>query len=174
MNFSLLDDGESSASVQAFDAIIAGSFQTYLNLSKKIGDDVAKHSLMVEAAFKAQRAYLVVAAKSKKPDDSVLPELLKPTSDKICEIQDFREKNRRSSQFNHLSSISESIPALGWVTVVSNFLHLQKSPRESLCPNPSTLGLLGEIYFWLYNFLHCSRKDVKRSNALFPHFYICT
>lgn len=111
------NDGESSASVQAFDAIIAGSFQTYLNLSKKIGDDVAKHSLMVEAAFKAQRAYLVVAAKSKKPDDSVLPELLKPTSDKICEIQDFREKNRRSSQFNHLSSISESIPALGWVTV---------------------------------------------------------
>jgi len=111
------NDGESSASVQAFDAIIAGPFQTYLTLSKKIGDDVAKHSAMVEAAFKAQRDYLVVAAKSQKPADAVLPELLKPTSDKICEIQDFREKGRRSNHFNHLSAISESIPALGWVTV---------------------------------------------------------
>ena len=50
---------------------------------------------------------------------AVMPELLKPTSDKIGEIQEFREKNRRSTHFNHLSGISESIPALGWVAVVS-------------------------------------------------------
>lgn len=31
-----------------------------------------------------------------------------------------REKNRGSPLFNHLSAISESIPALGWVAVVSN------------------------------------------------------
>jgi adenylyl cyclase-associated protein len=29
----------------------------------------------------------------------------------------FREKGRRSEFFNHLSAISESIPALGWVTM---------------------------------------------------------
>ena len=120
---------------------------------------MAKHSLMVEAAFKAQRAYLVVAAKSKKPDDSVLPELLKPTSDKICEIQDFREKNRRSSQFNHLSSISESIPALGWVTVVSTYLHLKKIP----CWAKSTFGRI--ISFTV-------RERMLRSDALFSHFYM--
>ena len=119
---SFSDDGESSASVQAFDAILAGSFANYLTLSKKIGDDVAKHSVMVEEAFKAQRAFLVVAAKSKKPDDAAMPELLKPTSDKISEVQDFREKNRRSQQFNHLSSVSESICALGWVTVVCSVI----------------------------------------------------
>ena len=39
--------------------------------------------------------------------------LLKPISDKISEIQAFREKNRRSEFFNHLSAISESISALG-------------------------------------------------------------
>jgi len=39
--------------------------------------------------------------------------LLKPISDKISEIQEFREKNRRSEMFNHLSAISESITALG-------------------------------------------------------------
>ena len=40
--------------------------------------------------------------------------------------QDFREKNRRSEFFNHLSALSESIPALGWVTVVSNRKFLLK------------------------------------------------
>ena len=49
--------------------------------------------------------------------DPQLQLLLKPTSDKISEIQQFREKSRRSEFFNHLSALSESIPALGWVTV---------------------------------------------------------
>lgn len=74
---------------------------------------------MVEAAFKAQREFLVIASKSKKPADKDLQSLLLPLSNKISEIQDFREKNRRSIYFNHLSAISESIPALGWVAVVS-------------------------------------------------------
>lgn len=47
-----------------------------------------------------------------------LHDLLKPVSDHIQEIQNFRERNRGSSFFNHLSAISESIPALGWVAVV--------------------------------------------------------
>jgi adenylyl cyclase-associated protein len=39
--------------------------------------------------------------------------LLKPISDKISEVQAFRERSRRSQMFNHLSAISESISALG-------------------------------------------------------------
>jgi hypothetical protein len=39
--------------------------------------------------------------------------LLKPISDKISEVQEMRERNRRSEMFNHLSAISESISALG-------------------------------------------------------------
>lgn len=49
-----------------------------------------------------------------------LQDLLKPISDHIQEIQNFRERNRGSSLFNHLSAVSESIPALGWVAVVRN------------------------------------------------------
>lgn len=45
--------------------------------------------------------------------------LLKPISEKIQEIQTFRERNRGSKMFNHLSAVSESIPALGWIAVVS-------------------------------------------------------
>lgn len=44
-------------------------------------------------------------------------QLLAPTSEQISAIQQFREKNRASTFFNHLSAVSESIPALGWVAV---------------------------------------------------------
>ncbi len=53
-----------------------------------------------------------------------MADLLRPLSDQIQEVQNFREKNRGSSLFNHLSAVSESIPALGWVTVVSTSLCL--------------------------------------------------
>jgi adenylyl cyclase-associated protein len=46
-----------------------------------------------------------------------VPKLLQPTSDQINNIQTYREKNRTSPFFNHLSAVSESIPALGWVCV---------------------------------------------------------
>ena len=116
------DDGEVAAFVVAFDEILSGSFQTFCELSQKIGGDVMTHGAMAEAAFKSQREFLVIASKSKKPSDKDLQSLLLPLSTKISEIQDFREKNRRSVYFNHLSALSESIPALGWVTVVRIFL----------------------------------------------------
>uniref|UniRef100_A0A3P9LUV0 Cyclase associated actin cytoskeleton regulatory protein 2 n=1 Tax=Oryzias latipes TaxID=8090 RepID=A0A3P9LUV0_ORYLA len=49
--------------------------------------------------------------------ETELQDLLKPISDHIQEIQNFREQNRGSCLFNHLSAVSESIPALGWVAV---------------------------------------------------------
>merc|ERR1719219_2362418 len=52
-----------------------------------------------------------------KPSDGDMATILKPLADLIGEIQEFREKGRRSDLFNHLSAVSESIPALGWVTV---------------------------------------------------------
>ena len=74
---------------------------------------------MVDAAFKAVRSVLVTASKCKQPSAAVLQSLLQPISAQISAVQDFREKNRRSNLFNHLSAISESIPALGWVSIVS-------------------------------------------------------
>jgi hypothetical protein len=76
---------------------------------------------MVEAAFQAQRAFLEVAASSRRPSSqSDLASLLRPTSLLVTDIQTHRESRRRSEYFNHLSAVSESIPALGWVSVVSS------------------------------------------------------
>merc|ERR1739844_410660 len=109
--------GPTSASLVAFDDILNGPFKTFLELSKKIGSEVATIGEMVEFAFKAQRSYLELASKAKQPPQGDLPMLLKPMSDKISEIQSYRESGRRCQYFNHLSAISESVAALGWVTV---------------------------------------------------------
>ncbi|MBN3293775.1 CAP1 protein, partial [Polypterus senegalus] len=114
------DQGHSKAVapfVEAFDAFLLGSVEPYYSQSKDIGGDVEKHAEMVKAAFNLQRQLLVVASQCQKPSDSELAVILQPMSGKIQEIQDFREKNRGSKQFNHLSGVSESITALGWVTM---------------------------------------------------------
>ena len=104
-------------SLAEFDNIVSGSLSTFTSTSEDIGGDAALQAAMVAAAFQAQRQFLATAASSKKPSDANMQTLLKPTSDLIGEIQQFRETNRRSDMFNHLSAVSESIPALGWVTV---------------------------------------------------------
>jgi len=108
---------DAAASVAAYDEIVSSNYKQFSDLSKKIGGDVATVGAMVDQAFKAQREFLAISSKSKQPAGPALQQLLKPTSDKISEIQAFREKSRRSDFFNHLSAISESIPALGWVAV---------------------------------------------------------
>lgn len=49
----------------------------------------------------------------------VLTALLQPVSKAIQQVQAFREQNRTSPLFNHLSAVSESVPALGWVAMVT-------------------------------------------------------
>ncbi|XP_020714968.1 adenylyl cyclase-associated protein 1 isoform X2 [Ceratitis capitata] len=104
-------------SVVGFQDIINGPLSQYLGLSEHIGGDVAKHAQFVKLAFNAQLQYVTLATQCSQPTQEKQMELLKPTSTQISTIQDYREKNRGSIFFNHLSAISESIPALGWVCV---------------------------------------------------------
>lgn len=104
-------------SVSGFSDIINGPLSHYLQTSAQIGGDVAEHSKIVQEAFNAQLQYIQIASSCAQPSQNEIMNLLKPTSDKISAIQNYREKHRSSSFFNHLSAISESIPALGWVTV---------------------------------------------------------
>lgn len=113
-NFSI----EKAMSVNAYEDIILGSLAHFLELSQKIGDDVATQADFVKRAFDAQLKYVTMASQSAAPDQSELPKLLQPTSEQINNVQTFREKHRTSKLFNHLSAISESVPALGWVCVV--------------------------------------------------------
>ncbi|XP_030044790.1 adenylyl cyclase-associated protein 2-like [Microcaecilia unicolor] len=103
--------------VEAFDLLLSGAVAEYVKNSKIIGGDTEVHAELVQSAFQMQRAFLMLASRCQEPQETDLAILLKPISDKIQEVQTFREKNRGSQLFNHLSAISESIPALGWITV---------------------------------------------------------
>jgi len=107
----------SDPAVAAFDSVVSGPFAEFLTHSKKIGGDVDAQAQLVKLAFSAERDFLTKASSCKEPSSAELQGLLKPISDKIAAVQKFREDHRSSTLFNHLSTISESVPALGWVAV---------------------------------------------------------
>ncbi|EFN80031.1 adenylyl cyclase-associated protein 1 isoform X1 [Harpegnathos saltator] len=114
----IIPEQSASMSVAGFEDLLAGPVKEYLELSQKIGGDVAAHSKLVEKAFQFQLQFIHTAASRAAPaNQSEHVALLEPMSAQIQRIQEFREKNRGSPFFNHLSAISESIPALGWVAV---------------------------------------------------------
>lgn len=109
--------GGVAPSVEAFDKLMNNVVAEFLTKSKILAGDVETHAEMVHSAFQAQRAFLLMASQYQQPQENDVTALLKPISEKIQEIQTFREKNRGSTMFNHLSAVSESIPALGWIAV---------------------------------------------------------
>ncbi|KAI9100693.1 adenylate cyclase associated N terminal-domain-containing protein [Phlyctochytrium arcticum] len=105
------------ASVKAFEELVNGSGKAYLELSAVVGGVVGEQAQFVHNALQSQTHLLQTASTSKKPDQSILPTLLQPTQSALSSITDLREKNRASPYYNHLSTVSEGIPALGWVVV---------------------------------------------------------
>ncbi|XP_075236013.1 adenylyl cyclase-associated protein 1-like [Lycorma delicatula] len=107
-------------SVVAYNNIIRGPLSSYLSLSSQIGGVVELHAKLVGEAFQTQLQYIQLAASRAAPSfESEKMQLLQSTSQKIQAIQDLREKKQASLHFNHLRAISESIPALDWVTMTT-------------------------------------------------------
>ncbi|XP_005797413.1 adenylyl cyclase-associated protein 2 [Xiphophorus maculatus] len=117
LNGNCVNGVDGGQSVEVFDVLLKGPLSDYLNCSRAVGSEVEKHAEMVNEALQTQRTFLQMASTHQEPAQMELQDLLKPISDHIQEIQNFRERNRGSSLFNHLSAVSESIPALGWVAV---------------------------------------------------------
>lgn len=64
-------------------------------------------------AFKAERTYLLVSTKAKKPEPQP-PELITELHRSSDAINSIRDANRPSPLFNHLSAVAEGIVAMGW------------------------------------------------------------
>ncbi|KAL8712016.1 MAG: hypothetical protein Q9220_003712 [cf. Caloplaca sp. 1 TL-2023] len=103
--------------VDDFDALINGDVKTFVNMSEEIGGLVAEQSAAVLRAFAAERKFLIVTTKAKKPDISspVYMEVLKDLQSSMGVVNDIREANRASPLFGHLSAVSEGISVLIWV-----------------------------------------------------------
>jgi len=79
--------------------------------------DVLEMSKMLKVVCEKNREFLRVSVRAKAPIPADVPTVIKPLNDAISEIGKYREKNRPSRQFNHLSAVSEAVPAFGWVCV---------------------------------------------------------
>ncbi|KAJ3132678.1 F-actin-capping protein subunit alpha [Geranomyces variabilis] len=109
--------GASGPAVSAFEDLVAGPLSAYVAASAGVGGLVHEQAKAVQQALTAQKTLIQIAATSRKPDVPVLQDLLKPTQAAIMQITELREKNRPSPLYNQLSTVSEGIPALGWVVV---------------------------------------------------------
>ncbi len=80
---------------------------------------------MVEQEFNDLRGLLLVVASCKQPGQAEFEKLLGPLQKDIEAITRAKEANRKDREwFNHLSTVAEGAPCVGWVTVVSILLFL--------------------------------------------------
>ncbi|KAK9431295.1 adenylate cyclase associated N terminal-domain-containing protein [Lipomyces doorenjongii] len=110
---------ELPASLKEYDEFIADHVSPFVELSKGIDPLIEEQAKYFAASIVAEREFLRIVSKSKKPAPSspVFLDLFKPITTQVELVQDLREKNRTSKFFNHLSTISEGGPGLGWVGV---------------------------------------------------------
>jgi adenylyl cyclase-associated protein len=84
-------------------------------------------------AFKEQRKFLLITTKAKKPDlkgadMSVFQDLVKPIGNLMTAIGNIKDSNRGDPHYSNLCTVSESIMALGWVTIDTKpFKHVEES-----------------------------------------------
>merc|ERR1712000_743923 len=100
--------------VEAFDQIIEEDIVAFVQAAEKIGGLVEQQAKAVKEAFEAERTYLLVTSKAKKPDPQP-PELMTELHRHTSTVDEIREANRPSPLFTHLSAVSEGIVALGWI-----------------------------------------------------------
>lgn len=96
---------------------VKDSFNIFVQKSQQIGDVVQEIAQLVQNAVQSHWQIVDLASKVKKPAQDDLNSVLKSTGSLIQKVEEFKQKHRAHNLFNHLAAISESIPALGWVSV---------------------------------------------------------
>src|SRR3569833_563744 len=87
--------------------------------------------------FLAQRQFLLLTTKAKKPDltgtgMSVYQDLLKPLTEAVMAVTNIKEANRGSAVFNNLSAVSEGIMVLAWWTLENRpWKHIEDSASSA-------------------------------------------
>jgi len=109
--------GNSGSFVADYDAKVLKQVENFSKTCSAKASELMECVTMVNNLFQAQRKFLQLSESHRAPSDSTKQKILEPTAAIISEIQNHREKNRGSEVFNHLSMVSESIAALGWVGV---------------------------------------------------------
>lgn len=108
---------EDPKSLVEFDEIVKHKVEPFVKISQEIDEIVGKSAQYLLQAFKEQRKFLTIANKSKKPEanDANFGKIIEPINNNINKIVEIKDENRKSSFFNHLNTIGEGSPVLGWI-----------------------------------------------------------
>ncbi|KAI8364889.1 adenylate cyclase associated N terminal-domain-containing protein [Choanephora cucurbitarum] len=109
---------EIPAAVEKHDDAIKASLEKYLSLSQELGGLVAEQAALVKQAIAAEKDIIYISTLSQKPDmtSPTFMKLLEPIQKSLGSIMEIKDANRPDPLFNHLSTVAEGIPALGWFT----------------------------------------------------------
>jgi adenylyl cyclase-associated protein len=105
--------------IEAFDSMVDTELKTWLDLSSRLGEVIEGQSKAVQQAFAAQRHFISIANKAKKPDDRTIMELLKDLQASMEKTDEFRQQNREAALKDPLSMVADGVGCLGWITISS-------------------------------------------------------
>ncbi|WFD45236.1 suppressor of rasval19 [Malassezia psittaci] len=108
--------------LDAWDTSIVPAVKKFMQLSESIGPLTAQQAAMVDDAFQHTRKVIETAANCTKPAQGAADPgfvlLVAPIQTEVQHVLAVREQNRAEKQlFDHLSMVSEGIPAVGWIVV---------------------------------------------------------
>ncbi|TGZ82887.1 hypothetical protein EX30DRAFT_316737 [Ascodesmis nigricans] len=107
-------------SINDYDDLIKNQVARYVQQSTELGGLIAAQAKAVEACYTEQRKFLAITTKAKKPEmgSQIFTDLVSGMQAQMTEVSNIREANRADKDvYNHLSTVSEGIPGLAWVTV---------------------------------------------------------
>ncbi|GMT31172.1 hypothetical protein PFISCL1PPCAC_22469, partial [Pristionchus fissidentatus] len=111
--------GEAPPHVRAFDDAVGDVVARWTTMGKAIGGDVERATTEAAAIFSSLRSFLWTAAGRAEATAAEFPALLAPLSGAMEKLSSWRDTRRNTPHFNHVSAVAEGIPAIGWVTMVS-------------------------------------------------------
>ncbi|KAK8198556.1 suppressor of rasval19 [Zalaria obscura] len=105
------------ATIIDMDNMITGDLKKFVDAGEGLDKIIADQSQAVSRAFTAQRQFLLVSTKSKKPDMTSpdFSDLIKDLQKEMSTVNDIRESNRASQYKDHLAMVGEGMGALQWV-----------------------------------------------------------
>lgn len=139
------DDFDTVESITEYKAILDKA-DALVKVADNLPADVAEISKNLKVVCEKSLQFMRVSVRAKACMPADMPVVVKPLSDAIAVIGEFRDKNRASKQFNHLSAISEAVPAFGWV-----------------CVAPRPLDYMGEMIGAADFYLNRVLKDFKET-----------
>jgi len=98
-----------------FKEILEEHVNLYVTESDKIGGVVAEQAKLFKQACFLELEIISKASGNKKPSPEEFQQMIQPVSEVMSKIAEVESKYRGKDHVNHLKTVAEGTPALGWV-----------------------------------------------------------